>query len=213
MFSVRGELRDAPWLWQKKVASIEVLGKPPWLKTATRAWRPVILSSDRFRRRFAAWLAGFFLKLALGAGPVLERISGRATALQIDMVGAQCDLLGCRTEPACSRHPRCWRGTLPRLGHTLLPSTAAFILHLVESHRFRIHWRPNRKIQYIQSKKRGPSARETNSRSASLEEGLKNAPPPTKSTVGGDCAGPDLNFLWTVVNNAGSWTRDEAAAR
>src|SRR5882762_7597661 len=129
MFSVRGELRDAPWLWQKKVASIEVLGKPPWLKTATRAWRPVILSSDRFRRRFAAWLAGFFLKLALGAGPVLERISGRATALQIDMVGAQCDLLGCRTGPTCSRHPHCWRGTLPRLGHTLLPSTAAFILH------------------------------------------------------------------------------------
>ena len=171
----------------------------------------MILSSDRFRRRLAARVAGFFLKLPLGAGPVLERISGRAAALQIDMVGAQCDLLGCRTGPACSRHPHCWRGTLPRLGHTLLPSTAAFILHLVESHRFRIHWRANRKIQYIESRKRSPPAREKNSRSASLEEGLKNAPPTAKSTVGGNCAGPAANFSWAVVKNAGSWTGEVEA--
>src|SRR5882762_8199247 len=40
------------------------------------------------------------------------------------------------------------------------PFDCCFILHLMESHRFRIHWGPNQKIQYIESKKRGPTARE-----------------------------------------------------
>ncbi len=118
------------------------------------AWNPASLSGDRFRRRLAPRLAGFFEQLALSARPVFERISGRAIALQINMVGAQRDLFRCRTVPDCSRLSHCWRGTLPRLGHKILLSTPASILHLVESHRLRIHWRINRKIQYIESKKR-----------------------------------------------------------
>src|SRR5260370_23507793 len=77
-----------------------IMAKPPG------AWNPAILSGDRFRRRFALRLAGFFAQFALSAGPVLERISWRVTALQIDMVGAPGNLLRCR------RH----RGSL-RLSH------------------------------------------------------------------------------------------------
>src|SRR5713226_3395825 len=88
----------------------------------TGTWSPAILSGDQFRPRFAARLAGFFLELALGAGPILERISGRAAALQIDAVGAQRDLLRCRMDPDRSRLCHCYLGTLARLGHTLLPS-------------------------------------------------------------------------------------------
>src|SRR5260370_29727858 len=87
------------------------------------------LSSDGLRHRFAARAAGFHKQFALGARPIFERISRRAVALQINLVGAQCDLLRCRLGPGCSRLSRRWRGTLPRFGHTLLLSTAASILH------------------------------------------------------------------------------------
>src|SRR5712664_3931126 len=125
------------------------------------AWSPAIVGGDRLRRRFTARLAGFFLELALGARPILECISGRAAALQIDVVSAQRDLLRCRMDPGRSRISPCQRGTLARLGQILLPSTAASILHFVESHRFRIHWRPNRKIQYTVSTQRAPPERES----------------------------------------------------
>ena len=150
--------------WMKGV----LLGRPALQERGKARHRPAnlrkpdgdlesrALSSDRFGRGPAARLAGFFLELALGARPVLERISGSAAALQINLVSAQRDLLGCRISPDRSRLSHCWRGTLACLAHSLLPSTAASILHLGESHRFRIHCKPNRKIQYNKSTRRAP---------------------------------------------------------
>src|SRR5712664_4435422 len=74
----------------------------------TGTWSPTLLSSDRFWRGLTARLAGFFLELALGARPILECISGRAAALQIDAVGAQRDLLRCRMDPDRSRLCHCY---------------------------------------------------------------------------------------------------------
>src|ERR1700686_5775954 len=79
------------------------------------AWSHAILSSDRFRRRLAARFAAVLEQLALGAGPVLERLSGRAAALQKNLVGAQGDLFRCRVGPGCAGLRYCWRGTFPRL--------------------------------------------------------------------------------------------------
>ena len=123
-------------------------------------WNPASLSGDQFRPRFALKLGGFFEQFALSTRPIFERISRRATALQINMVGAQRDLFRCRTVSDCSRLSDRWRGNLSRLGHKILLSTPTSILHQVESHRLRIHWRINRKIQYIESKKRAASERE-----------------------------------------------------
>src|SRR5260370_10920986 len=131
-------------------ASELLCGKP------AGAWNRVILSGDRFRRRLAPRLADFFEQLAFSAGPVLERISGRVTALQIDMVGAQRDLFRCRMDPGGLRLSHHWQGAVLRLGHTLLLPTAASILHLVESNSIGNHWRGNRKFQYFKSRKRTP---------------------------------------------------------
>lgn len=127
-----------------------------WFKRSAAAWNPAISSGDRSRRRLAARLAGFFEQLALSARPILEGISGSATALQIDLVGAQRNLLRCWLDPDCSRLFHRWRGTLPRLGHTLLLSTGASSLLFVESHCLRIHRRAHRKIQYIESMEQVP---------------------------------------------------------
>src|SRR5260370_2341209 len=131
-----------------------IMAKPPG------AWNPAILSGDRFRRRFALRLAGFFEQFALSAGPVLERISGRVTALQIDMVSAQRDLFRCGRDRGGLRLSHHWQGAVLRLGHTLLLPTAASILHAVESNSMRNHWRANRKIQYFKSKKQTPLKRD-----------------------------------------------------
>src|SRR5467141_3221441 len=143
------------WMKGALLAGRALSGAPPG------TWSPASLSGDRFRHRPAARLAGFFLELALGARPVLKRISGSATALQINLVGAQRDLLGCWIGQDRSRLSHRGRGTLTCLVHSLLPSTAASILHLGESHGFRIHCRPNRKIQYNKSTKQAPPERES----------------------------------------------------
>src|SRR5260370_38513832 len=129
-------------MWSlRRLRASSLCGKPPG------AWNPAMLSGDQFRPRFAAKLARLLLQLAFSAGPVLERISGRVTALQIDMVGAQGNLLRCRMDPGGLRLSNHWQGAILRLGHTLLLPTAASILHAVESNSMRNHCRCNRKIQ------------------------------------------------------------------
>src|SRR6266481_2779835 len=102
----------------KKARPAEFAGEWRRLKKIAGGFGHAILSSDRFWRRLAARFVAVLEQLTLGAGPVLERISGRATALQKKLVGAQGDLLGCRMDPGCARLRYCWRGTFPRLGHT-----------------------------------------------------------------------------------------------
>src|SRR5258708_29549082 len=89
------------WMKGALLAGRALPGAPPG------TWSPASLSGDRFRHGPSARLAGFFLKLALGARPVLERISGSATALQINLVGPQRDLLLCRIGPDRSRLSHC----------------------------------------------------------------------------------------------------------
>lgn len=195
MFSVRGELRDAPWVWQKKVASIEVLGKPPWLKSGYAGWE----SRDLKQRSISAPVCGeacWIFPEARARRGSSPRAHSRARHRAPNRYGRRAvrsprlsDCSGLLA--ACALLARDASSSWAYSS----PFDCCFILPLVESHRFRIHWGPNRKIQYTESKKRGPPAREKNSRSASLEEGLKNALPPTKSTVGGNCAGPGANSL------------------
>jgi len=123
----------------------------PW--NIAGSWNPARLSGDQFRSRLATRLAGFFKQLALGAGPVLQRISRCAAALQIDLVGAQRDFFPSRTHFSCPRLFHGWRGTLPILGHALPLSTAAPILQLMERHLLEIRLRWHRKIQSFKSKK------------------------------------------------------------
>src|SRR5467141_2906334 len=104
----------------KKAGPAEFAGEWRWLKKIAGGFGHAILimSSDRFWRRLAARFVAVLEQLTLGAGPVLERISGRTTALQKNLVGAQSDLFRCRMDPGCARLRYCWRGTFPRLGHT-----------------------------------------------------------------------------------------------
>src|SRR5438552_6370415 len=81
-------------------------------------WNPARLSGDQFRPGLAARLAGFSTQLALGTGPVLERISRCATALQTNMVGAQRDLFRGRMYSGCPWLSHGCRGTFHILGHT-----------------------------------------------------------------------------------------------
>src|ERR1700731_1231022 len=101
----------------QKSGPAKLAGDWHWPRKIAGGLEPAILSSDRFRRRLAARFAAVLEQLALGAGPVLKRISGRAAALQKDLVGAQGDLFRCRMGPGCAGLRYCWRGTFPRLGH------------------------------------------------------------------------------------------------
>ena len=78
----------------------------------------------------------------------------------------------------------------------------------MESHRFRISWSPNRKIQYIESKKRGTRQGRKLGGRFSIEEELKNEPATTKSTVDGNYVGPGASFLLAAQKNAGSGTKE-----
>ncbi|HYU23406.1 MAG TPA: hypothetical protein VEM60_09720, partial [Candidatus Dormibacteraeota bacterium] len=73
----------------KKAGPAEFAGEWRRLKKIAGGFGDAILSSDRFWRRLAARFVAVLEQLTLGAGPVLERISGRATALQKKLVGAQ----------------------------------------------------------------------------------------------------------------------------
>src|SRR5260370_19514843 len=115
-------------MWSpSRLRASSLCGKPPG------AWNPAMLSGDQFRPRFAAKLARLLLQLAFSAGPVLERISGRVTALQIDMVSAQRDLFRSGRDRGGLRLSHHRQGAVLRLGHTLPPPTAASILHAVDS--------------------------------------------------------------------------------
>src|SRR6266576_1739728 len=144
----------------KKARPAEFAGEWRWLKKIAGGFGHAILiiSSERFWRRLAARFVAVLEQLTLGASPVLERISGRTTALQKNLVGAQGDLFRCRMDPGCARLRYCWRRTFPRPGHTRsFRSTTLSMLQLMESHRFRIHGRANRKIQWFESKNRNSS--------------------------------------------------------
>jgi hypothetical protein len=82
------------------------------------------LSGDQFRPRLAARPAGFLQEFTFGARPIVERVSGCAAALQVNLIGAQGNLLGCRARRCCLRLSRAWHGSVARLWHPILLSRA-----------------------------------------------------------------------------------------
>src|SRR5208283_2501994 len=86
------------------------------------------LGGDGLGSRLAARLDRSFGQFAFGANPIAQGIPGSAATLEINVIGAQSDIVLRGLRPVGARLLLLRRGTYPRPCHTVLLSTTPFIL-------------------------------------------------------------------------------------